>query len=195
MLGYDLDGAGHHSGLFPFGSWVRATFERPDPVLSFVGPFREVKTGAGPGKATGQVAAGWRDNSTWGPVEVLYGATSARDGNAQRVRILSIGERGAGQLIQSVKLERGMLYRASATLRSEDSLEVTLQLRQPGPPYLPIAQTTARLGKEWRTVSAQGVCDAENCPDAEALFILRAVKPGSFDVSDASLSKVISPRP
>ncbi|RYF37605.1 MAG: hypothetical protein EOO38_26000 [Cytophagaceae bacterium] len=78
-------------------------------------------------------------------------------------------------------------------LRSNTGAEVSLLLRQSGPPYKVLTSKSVKVGNGWKLVEAIGVCQEVDLLEGTALFMLRVARPCVFDVAKASIED-LSPR-
>lgn len=153
----------------------------------FESPYREVNIASEPvTRITGRIADRWNDNSSWARVVVQYGEVTdgAHGGkSAQRISVSRIAT-GAVQLTQdAVDLKQGAPYQAQVFARSPDGISLTLQVRQPGPPYTTYAERRFQPGPEW-TPCELTLTSPVSGP---ALFMLLPGDAGTVDVDDASL--------
>ena len=122
----------------------------------FEGGFQPVKVHE-PTKAkiTGEVGAGWQDESSWAEVEVAYsGDPTGGHGKtaAQKIVVKSIAG-GAVQFAQGLKLETGS-YHVTAWVRGEGAGR--LLLRKAGPPYTTYGSVNVPASSEWTQVEFSG---------------------------------------
>ena len=133
----------------------------------------------------GTVARAWDDNSSWADVGVQYAldATNPHSGkSSQRVQVTRVGG-GAAQFAQSVRFQKGHLYRFSVWLRATSSANLTVQFQQAPAPYHNYGMTLAGLSPEWRRFSVLG----RAAEDTDAFLMLRASEPLTYFVDDATL--------
>jgi hypothetical protein len=132
---------------------------------------------------TGEVAPGWTDNTCWySPApQIAYARDGGRSGWAQRITLSS------GRLVQFAQFlpgttQPGQVRRASVWLRSAAPMELTLQLRQSGPPYRGFGSVLVTAGPQWQRVVMDGVSLG-----GEAVLLIKAFAPGTFWIDDAEL--------
>lgn len=137
---------------------------------------------------TGQVTAGWADNSCWNAAtQASYelDATQGKNGRSLKV-VLS---RGLFQLVQPASLQAEWRYGLGVWLRSETPMLVKLALRKSGPPYLEYGSRYLRTSPQWTYLSvsafSNGLSDAEAL---QAMFIVSSSTPGTLWLDGASLT-------
>jgi len=158
----------------------------------FEGAFKSVVSHSDSSNATakisGELAAGWSDNSDWAPVTLRYARDTSnphRGESSQRIEIGRV-EGGAVQFVQSVPVKKGRVYEARAWLRGQPGQSVSLSLRRSGAPYTEYASQSVALASEWNEVRVL----APATDDAEAFLMIRAASPQTFWVDDAALVDV-----
>jgi hypothetical protein len=132
---------------------------------------------------SGVVAPGWSDNTCWDTArpQVSYALDAAAPhggAQSQRVSLLSGSRAQFAQYLPAVKPLNA--YRATVWLRAQTDMEVTLALRQAGPPYSGYGNKLALLTANWQAFEFEGVASA----DSMVLLII-AKQPGTFWIDDA----------
>ena len=135
---------------------------------------------------SGNIAAGWQDNSGWANATVQYSeeTTNPHSGSAcQKVVVLSVGS-GRAQFIQPFELQAGNIYTASVWLRGDAGLEASLVVQQGVAPYATRLQNSAALSANWQQVVATGYVTS-----SEPAYLMLAVStPGAVWVDDFALT-------
>jgi hypothetical protein len=137
------------------------------------------------GNITGEVAAGWADNSGWADIDVRYGLDTVNPHSgqsAQRIELTRASSYGAVQLVHKVQFSKNHIYRFTVWLKGSPGQSVQLSLRQETAPYKTYASATAALGAEWRPYQVWG----QVTEDAAGYLMIRASSPMTFWVDDAS---------
>ena len=137
---------------------------------------------------SGQLARDWDDNSSWADVGVVYALdkTNPHGGQtSQRVEVTRVNS-GAAQFVQSVKFQKGHIYRFSAWLRGNAGAQLTLQYQQTGAPYANYGNTVAFLTPEWRKFSVLG----RAIEDTNVFLMLRASAPVTYWIDDANFDDI-----
>lgn len=132
----------------------------------------------------GEVANGWKDESSWAHVEVEYSVPKGEGRNktsAQKIEVKSVSD-GVVQFAQDLQLEAGS-YRFVAWVRSEEPAQATLMVRQAGPPYAAYGRVMADLTSEWKEVEFP-----VEVPEAGVCFVmLNPEGPGTYLLDDVTL--------
>lgn len=187
LAGIDLDPGTHHGDWFPLGNWIYERFRPRDPVLSFGGPYRPISVHGKRGEADGEIAAGWQDNSAWGPVTIHYERTPGV--RAQRATIARVDPGGAWQFVQWLDAEAGARYTLSARVRADHAMTISAVLRQPRKPFHVIAQASAVISTEWTTLTASGIPADDDIQRSQMLVVLKATELGTVDIASVAVTQ------
>lgn len=158
----------------------------------FEGEFKSVASRSDSSNATakisGEVGAGWGDNSDWAPVSVLYARDTSNPHRGQASQRIEVGrvDGGAVQFVQSLAVKKGRVYEARVWLRGRPGQSVSLSLRRSGAPYNEYASQSVALSAEWKEASLL----APATDDADAFLMIRSVEPQTVWVDDVTLSDV-----
>ncbi len=137
-------------------------------------------------RLSGDLAAGWKDNSEWADIEARYAVDTAvkRTGSsAQRLELVS-AQGGSPQLLQEFEALPGMDYLATVWVRASAPVPVNLLARQSGQPYALRGRHQVMAGPEWQELRV-----AWTSPAGERVsFILNPEKPGTVWFDDAVLA-------
>ena len=132
---------------------------------------------------TGEIAAGWSDNSNWADVGVIYGRDTSnphRGLAAQKIAISRVTS-GAVQFVQSETFTKGRVNEFRVWLRGTPGTSVTLTLRKAGTPYTSYGETFAGLSPEWQQFHVAAVMPE----DTPGLVMIIAHSPMTFWADDA----------
>jgi hypothetical protein len=132
---------------------------------------------------SGAVAPGWSDNTCWDTErpQITYAIDAAApQSGAQSQRVTLV----AGSRVQFVQALPPVApfnaYRATVWLRAQSNMEVTLVLREAGPPYRGFGSKLVALNANWQAFEFQGVALSANM-----LLMVVAKEPGTLWVDDA----------
>ncbi len=138
---------------------------------------------------SGDIAANWSDNSSWGvpnPAVTYSEDTDNPHGGAasQKVEVEQVPSGTAVQLVQPLTVVPGKRYTFNAWLRGDAGMQVNLILQDDNPPYTYYAYAAATLTGTWQRFAARGrVMDT-----GSVLLMVQAVRPGTFWVDDATFT-------
>jgi hypothetical protein len=136
----------------------------------------------------GQVAQGWKDDSSWGEIAITYGRDAQRSQSgqaAQRIDVHSI-KAGALQFVQDISLKAGRIYRASAYLRTAAPAKARIEIRQAGAPYQVFGGETFQLVPEWRRYEVY----AKVTEDTNGFFLLGSTEAATYWIDNAVFEDV-----
>jgi len=174
--------------------WISRVAQAEEPKVEllsnggFEGPYHDVNfTGDPVTRIAGRIADGWQDNSSWARVVVRYDEVTAGvhgGRSAQRITTDRIAT-GSVQLVHGgLSLKQGAPYRAQIYARSDAGVPLTLQIRQPGPPYTSYAEQNFGLGPQWRPCELFFTSPV----NGPALFMILPGDLGTLELDDASLA-------
>ncbi len=134
---------------------------------------------------TGQIAAGWSDNSAWADVTASYAQDTSdpRSGSSDQKVTVTAVQSGSFQMLQSFDATAGMLYRPGMWFRGTPGTVVDLVLQGPAPDYAILADDPVDLTDAWRFVTLPVHVTVTEPVD----FIVQASAPTTFYVDDASI--------
>jgi hypothetical protein len=166
---------------------ARGDSAEPQELLKnprFQPPYAVQPAPTGKGQVTGQIAAGWADNSDWADVTVNYSqsAEGAHGGcSAQKIEVKDV--RGDHvQFVQEFPVQRGHVYALSVWLRGTPDSVVSLLLRQAPSPYTAYQEKAIILDDTWRQVKITALAlDA-----GDAFFMVLISAAATVYVDDAS---------
>jgi len=135
---------------------------------------------------SGNIAAGWQDNSGWANAAVQYSeeTNNPHSGSAcQKIVVTGVGS-GRAQFLQPFQLQAGSIYTASVWLRGDAGLEVSLVIQQGVSPYATYLQSSVELSANWQQVIATGYITTN-----ETAYLMVAIDaPGTLWADDFGLS-------
>ena len=152
----------------------------------FEGPFTPLTGSTATYQVSGDLAGGWMENSQWADLDLRYERVTDRPHggeSCQRVTVTRFGGGGAQMAATDVKLQADRGYILEAWVRSPNGTPVTIQLRQPGPPYTTYVGKTVTPGPEWQRVRIFFASPGA----VPAWFMVNLGGVGSVDVDDCSL--------
>ncbi len=139
-------------------------------------------------KLSGEIAAGWSDDSAWAEVELRYAADREvkRGGKAsQRLQIRAIRS-GQVQFVQNLALRAGRRYSASLWVRGSTPAPLQLNIRQGPSPYRGYASTQAVVTPEWQHIGLSWT----QPEDAAGMLMLVPTTPATLWIDDASVTDI-----
>jgi hypothetical protein len=177
----------HYAALGLAAIFVAAA--RADTTVALTNPGMEppyVSVNQDGSGISGNIAAGWQDNSGWASATVQYSeeTNNPHSGSAcQKMAVTSVGS-GRAQFLQPFQLQAGNIYTASVWLRGDAGLEASLIIQQGVSPYATYVQNSVVLSADWQQVIAIGYITA-NQP---AYLMVATSAPGTLWVDDFALS-------
>jgi hypothetical protein len=138
-------------------------------------------------KIEGEIAQGWKDESSWAEVDVAYSVVAkGRNGSsAQKVDVKAL-KKGGVQLAQQVTPEQGKRYTITAWAKADKPGEVIVQLRKATAPYTTYAYTKAKVGTDWTEIKATGVA----MEGGDTFVLINPVGTGTYLFDDVTLEDV-----
>lgn len=152
----------------------------------FETPFVTVN-GSG-GQISGQVAAGWLDNSAWSESTVQYSQETANPhggASCQKMAVAAIGS-GEAQFLQGMPVTAGSLYTASVWVRGDAGTQVIFRIQDGSAPYESYLDTYATLSANWQQITIHGYIEVTT----GTYFMIALRTPGTVWIDDASVSYV-----
>ena len=140
------------------------------------------------GKVEGSVAEGWRDESAWSEVSIVYSkdSTGGRNGTAaQKMEVLP-QSKGMPQFVQQLALSAGRSYRVTAWVRAASPGRATFALRYAGAPYTTYGKTPIDLTTEWTKVEVFGTASKSG----NGLVVFLPEGAGTYWIDDVMLDDV-----
>lgn len=157
----------------------------------FESGFQAVQTYDNKAKLTGDVAQGWKDDSSWATVEAVYGKEvgDTHGGSAcQRIDVRDVKWNGnnpnAVQFVQAVDLPHDVKYEAGIWMRSASPTPVEFSLRQSGWPFTYYGASTVTVGTGWTHVRVAGTPSKSG----STYIMVKLWKPGTVWLDDASVA-------
>ncbi len=145
-----------------------------------------------PTVVSGTLGAGWGDNSCWDsrPHSVTYAPdTVAPHSGSQSQSVTFAGASGVAQFYSYVWLVPGQRYTASVWLRADRPLEVLLQTRGLGPPYLAYGVMVAQVDTTWKQFTFDALAPDGQSSTPGGLFVILQTA-GKIWLDDASVTSV-----
>lgn len=139
-------------------------------------------------RLSGEIAAGWSDDSAWADVELRYAADREvrRSGTAsQRLQIRAIRS-GQVQFVHNLVLRAGRQYRASLWIRCSTPAPLQINVRQGPRPYRGYASTQAVATPEWQQIGLSWT----QPEDAAGMLMIVPSTPATLWLDDASVTDV-----
>ena len=103
-----------------------------------------------PGRISGALPAGWRDNSEWAKAYVTYQAAREQDRAFTRVDLTRIDSDWAQISFDLPEVKAPCLMRLAVEVRSPTASSVQVGVRLRGAPYTFLWETTLAVGPQWR---------------------------------------------
>jgi uncharacterized protein (TIGR03437 family) len=168
---------GIHVGNFLRSRLMNSGFEPPYVSVGVNNPI------------SGNVAAAWGDNSSWGnpnPTVKYSRETDNPHGgtSSQKVSVQTVPPGDAVQLAQSMTVIPGETCTLTAWMRGDPGMKVNLALQNANSPYNHYAETAATLTGDWQQFSAHGQVN----DTGDLLLMFQAPGPGTFWVDDVSFT-------
>jgi len=138
---------------------------------------------------SGNTAANWYDNSSWGVPNPTVTYSEDTDNphsgtSSQKVSVRTVPPNTLVQLVQSLTVIPGQTYTFSAWLRGDAGMKVNLVLQDNNTPYNYYANTQATLTSVWRQFTTQGTVD----DTGSILLMFQAPQAGTFWVDDVQFT-------
>jgi hypothetical protein len=143
-------------------------------------------------KLSGDVAASWKDDSSWAYIDAAYAREDAgcHSGKAcQRVELRSAERSGttpsAVQFNQPLQLTLGRRYRGSFFLKADRPVEAEVSFRQVDWPYHYYGAKVVKVGTDWSEATAE----ARLTESAKVYLMVKVWTPATVWIDDASLKE------
>lgn len=138
---------------------------------------------------SGNVAVNWADNSSWGvpnPTVTYSGDTDNPHGgtSSQKVSVQNVPAGTAVQLVQSLTVIPGQVYKLTAWMRGDAGMNINLILQDSNAPYTYYGQTTAMLTGAWQQFTTQGLVN----DTGSILLMFQASQAGTYWVDDVQFT-------
>lgn len=141
------------------------------------------------GRITGQMAAGWRDNSEWARAWVDYRPVTEGDHRFLRVNISRI-DSGYNQLLCPVRLpDRAAAYRLSLRMRMKGRSRVVAGIRMIDKPYSWLYKNSFAPDGVWRNYSSDFSL-AGGAAERKLAILLQIDSPAILDIMDVRLETI-----
>ena len=129
----------------------------------FESPYIPVLPSTGKSQISGSIAQGWRDNSSWANVTVVYGEETVdikAGHSAQSVMVKAVREGGV-QFIQPFQVENNHTYVASLWVKGLPGAQVSAAIRQNGAPFTTYGDQLIVLNGKWQQMRFQATANAK----------------------------------
>lgn len=109
------------------------------------------------GFMSGEIAAGWVDNSEWGDISVAYSKETMKPHSGKLCQKIMLGKCNTAQvqLVQQVNMALGKTYQATVWVRAAtEGTIVGISLRPLVAPYLSSYESKSEtIGKDWKQIT------------------------------------------
>ena len=145
------------------------------------------------GQISGNIAAGWSDNSAWSDSTVQYSQefNNPHSGSScQKMAVAAVGS-GEAQFLQGMPVVAGSIYTASLWVRGDPGTQVIFRIQDGSTPYESYLDTYAALTADWQQIAIHGYIVVST----GAYFMIALSGPGTIWIDDATVSYIAGTAP